>query len=191
MSENENNEIVIGSISDIAQKSGTDIATTFMQATVVCIYDCSGSMSAHDDTDESRHERAKKELIAIQEQLPGEVGLICFSNKAEFIANGYPVFYGDTTDLAGALQLARIADEIEGMRFIVISDGYPDHEGAALDEAEKYQNKIDVIYIGSESTPVGRSFLEQLAKASGGKAITAEIAKELGAGIMTLLGEGK
>ena len=70
---------------------------------------------------------------------------------------------------------------------ILISDGQPDSEEEALKIAKTYQNHIDVIYVGPESSPSGREFLKKLAQASGGQAITADRAKELAASIEKLL----
>jgi Mg-chelatase subunit ChlD len=73
------------------------------------------------------------------------------------------------------------------MQFILISDGQPDSEGAALAEAKKFKNKISVIYVGPESNPSGRNFLQRLATTTGGKAVTADRAKELAASVQLLL----
>jgi len=83
-----------------------------------------------------------------------------------FCPSGVPWDYGTSTHLDAALKFARIAD-VEGMRFIVISDGQPDDESAALAEARKYKNKIDTIYTGPAGES-GERFLARLASESGG-----------------------
>lgn len=61
----------------------------------------------------------------------------------------------------------------------MISDGKPDNERDALHEARTFQSKIDVIYVGPESSPAGREFLAKLAAASGGQVVTADKAAGL------------
>ena len=112
--------------------------------------------------------------------------MIAFSTSTTFFPNGVPAFLGGGTDLAGALTFAKVAD-VEGMRFVVISDGQPDEEGAALNIARSYKNRLDVIFVGSELSPMGRDFLTRLAKASGGQAVTADRVKSLSTTVQKLL----
>jgi Mg-chelatase subunit ChlD len=79
------------------------------------------------------------------------------------------------------------AANVEGMRFILISDGQPDDERTALDVAKTYKNRIDVIFVGSELSPYGREFLERLSRATGGTTITSEVAKNLKVSVEKLL----
>lgn len=53
--------------------------------------------------------------------------------------------------------------------------------------ARSYQNRIDVIYVGSELSPTGRDFLTRLAKASGGQAVTADRVAQLSSKVQLLL----
>lgn len=185
-----NTQIIPGSIGALARQGGKSIAETFMSADCICIVDVSGSMAAHDSRDGmSRYDVACDELAALQNSLPGKIAVISFSDRTKFCPNGTPGLPSGTTDLAGALKFARVAD-VPGMRFIVISDGEPDDANAALREAAKYKNRIDTIFVGPERNPHGRDFLECLAKASGGQAIIADLAKELKAGVERLLLKG-
>ena len=182
------NSIVKGSLSDIAKINNQSLAETFMQCDVVILVDTSGSMSIQDSRDDqSRYNVACNELRALQNNLPGKIAVISFSSDVEFCPSGVPTFQGGGTDMAKALKLAKIADGIKGMRFILISDGEPDRIEETLAIAKIYQNKIDTIYVGPTDRPSGNDFLQRLASASGGQTITADRAKELKASIETML----
>jgi Mg-chelatase subunit ChlD len=180
-------QIVKGSIADIARKTGVSIAETFLSCDVVCIVDTSASMGAKDSTGgKSRYDQACWELATLQGDLPGKIGVISFADSAAFCPNGTPTNLGGSTDLAGALKFAKIADQPGAMRFIVISDGEPNDSQGALKVAKTYHNKIDTIFIGPEGGG-GREFLKRLAAASGGQHVTAQQAKELASSVQKLL----
>ncbi len=187
---NTQTSIIPGSISAIAQQSGKSIAETFSAAEVIIIVDTSGSMATNDSTGyKSRYDVACDELRKLQTSLPGKIAVLSFSDCVEFCPSGIPTYQGGRTALDKALNYAKIAD-VEGVRFILISDGMPDSEEAALNVAKKYKNKIDVIYVGSEQSPYGRAFLQKLAACTGGSSVTAEAAKELAASVTYLLSAG-
>jgi Mg-chelatase subunit ChlD len=178
---------VTGSLEDISRRNQQSLAESFVNADVVVIVDTSGSMAATDSRGRrSRYEVACEELAALQAHMPGKIAVIAFSDNTVFVPGGCPPFLGLGTDLAGALRFAKVAD-VPGMRFIVISDGEPDDEAAALAVASTYKSRIDVIYVGPEAYPRGRNFLQQLAAASSGKLVTADRANELAASVETLL----
>lgn len=179
--------IVVGSLGAIAKQNGQSLAQTFLSCEVVCLVDTSGSMGAHDGGNgQTRYERACSELAVLQGDLPGKIGVISFSDGTMFCPNGTPFDFGGGTDLAGALQFAKVADVPGAMRFIVISDGEPDDPAAALAIASNYHNRIDTIFCGPENGH-GREFLRRLAKASGGSHVTAEAAKALASSVQKLL----
>jgi hypothetical protein len=157
---------VPGSLSQQASAKGQSLAETFISADCIVIVDTSGSMGGSDNTERSRYDRACDELRKIQASMPGKIAVISFSSEVMFCPAGVPWNYSSGTQLDKALIFARIADVPE-MRFIVISDGQPDDESAALAEARKYQNKIDTIYIGPAGER-GERFLSRLASESGG-----------------------
>ena len=183
--------IITGSISSIAKQSGKSIAESFVGADVIVLVDTSGSMSARDSkNNQSRYDVACAELASLQQNLPGKVAVISFSSDVMFCPNGTPFNFGCSTDMVKALQFCKVADNIPNMRFILISDGEPDDKPGTLSIARTYKNKIDVIYVGSELHPTGRDFLQELARATGGKSVTVDRAKELQAGIVQLLKAG-
>lgn len=180
--------LVKGSLGAIAKQSGQSLAETFLGCDVVVIVDTSGSMGSQDSRQgRSRYDQACWELATLQGSLPGKIAVISFADRVMFCPNGTPFNFGGSTDLKGALKFAKVADIPGAMRFIVISDGQPDDPQGALAVAKKYQNKIDVIFVGDEAFPAGRDFLEQLARASGGQTITADKAKELASSVQKLL----
>ncbi len=187
---NQSNQIVAGSLGALAKQQNQSLAETFVNCDCVVIVDTSGSMHSQDSRGgRSRYDVACDELRQLQANLPGKIGVIAFSNHVMFCPGGQPVDFGGGTDLERALKFTKIAD-VPGMRFIVISDGDPDDREAALKIAATYQNRIDVIYVGPESMPAGRDFLAQLAKVSGGQAITADRAQELSKSVQFLLTGG-
>jgi Mg-chelatase subunit ChlD len=179
--------LVTGSLQDLAQRNNQSIAETFINCDVVILVDTSGSMNASDSRNgRSRYDVACEELKALQGSLPGRIAVLSFSSDVIFCPSGVPIFLGANTDMAKALQFAKVADT-PGMRFILLSDGEPDDPQKTLSIASGYKNRIDAIYVGPEDNPIGRDFLQRLAKASGGQTITADRAQELKAGIETLL----
>src|SRR3990172_10796994 len=141
-----NTQLVKGSLSAVAQQNNQSIAETFINADVIILTDTSGSMAAADSRGgRSRYDVACEELKNLQASLPGKLTLLSFSDDVIFCPSGVPFNYQGGTDLAKALQFAKVAD-VTGIRFIVISDGQPDNEEAALKVARTFNNRIDTIY---------------------------------------------
>jgi len=118
--------LITGSLGAIAQRDNMTLAESFLSADAILIVDMSGSMGAHDAPDGlSRYEAAENELRRLQEENPGKIAVIAFSDTAEFAPTGIPRRMGNGTNLTGALRFVKPADGT-GVRFIVISDGEPD-----------------------------------------------------------------
>ncbi len=184
---NQSNALIRGSLSDVSRRGGMSLAESFVGVDVVILLDVSGSMVMEDSRDgRSRYDVALEELAQLQANMPGKLAVIGFSDHPEFAPSGQPFFQGGRTDLAKALQFARMAD-ITGMRFIVVSDGQPDDERAALDVAATYQGRIDCVYVGPETDLHAQEFLNRLAQAHGGQKVTADRVQQLAATIETLL----
>lgn len=179
--------VVKGSLADVAKSQGTSVAEAFIGADLVVIFDASGSMAAADSrAGRTRYEVALEELAKIQERHPGKVAILAFSSSVVFVPGGSPPFLAQSTDLAGALEIAKTAD-VPGISFILVSDGEPDDQDRALRIARTFTAEIHVIYVGPESLPYGREFLYELAKATGGKRTTADRVQELASAVETLL----
>lgn len=182
-----NTAIIKGSLSALAQANNQSLAETFVNCDVIVIVDVSGSMASGDGRGgRSRYDVACEELAKLQANLPGKIGVFSFSDYTSFCPGGVPIFSGNGTNMAGALQFCKVAD-VPGMRFILISDGMPDDRQGALFAARSYKAKIDTIFVGPEGYEDARKFLEELAAASGGQAILKEKAAELASGIQFLL----
>lgn len=179
--------IVTGSMADVAARQNQSLAQTFVNAECVVIVDTSGSMGSCDSRGgKSRYTIACEELAALQGSKPGRIAVLSFSNYTIFCPDGKPLDQQGGTDLTGALEFAKVAD-VPGIQFIVISDGEPDNKKTALKVAKEYKSKIDVIFVGPETQPAGRIFLQELAAASGGELVTADRGKALAASAARLL----
>jgi hypothetical protein len=182
-----NTAIIPGSLGAIAKQENRSLAETFTSANCIVIVDTSSSMDVHDSRDgKSRYGVACDELARLQAEFPGKIAVLAFSNDVQFCPSGIPFFMGGCTDMAKALEFAKIAD-VPGMQFILISDGEPDNGEKTITVAKTYQNRISTIYVGPEEWPIGRDFLCRLAQATGGQGITADRAKELKSGIEKLM----
>jgi len=181
------NAIVRGSLSQVAKRDNKSIAEAFMDVDAIILVDVSGSMSMSDGTGKTRLERAKKELIRLQNEMSGKLAIVAFSDTVTFIPNGILPDEQSTTNLTSALRYAHSSDAIPDFGFIVISDGSPDNPSSALDMGRKFQNKIDTVYIGNENGS-GKKFLQRLSEISGGQSMT-KSAGQISNAVVALLGE--
>ena len=188
---NLNNAIMTGSLRAISQASGKSLAESFLNCDAIVIIDTSGSMGANDSRGgKSRYDVAQEELTQLQATLPGKIALIVFSSDVQFCPSGIAPFLCGGTDMLKALNFVKVAD-VDGMKFILISDGLPDSANEVLAKAKTFKNKIFGIYVGPENDiEGGRAFLEKLSKCTGGESITADRAMELAGSIQTLLLKG-
>lgn len=177
--------IVPGSLQAVANRDGLSLAESFLNCEVIVLIDQSGSMDAHDAPGgKSRYDAADAELIRLQKENYGRVGVIEFSYYTRFCPGGLPTRIGGSTDMAGALDFARVADGAS--KVVLISDGEPDDSRAALAAARKYQHPIHTIYIGPEGGD-GRAFLARLAAATGGQTFQSAAPGLLAEGVQQLL----
>lgn len=179
-------DLVPGSIAAVAEASGRSLAETMLRVEAVVLVDTSGSMNARDSRNgQRRYDVACQELAGLQRQMPGKLAIVSFSSYAAVCPTGTPDFLNGSTDLAGALTFAGMFD-VDGIRFVVVSDGEPDSEQDALAAAAKIKGRIDTIYVGPEDGR-GREFLARLARASRGQAVAAERVMELASAATLLL----
>lgn len=117
--------------------------------------------------------------------------LIAFSSSPVEIASAaeLPEPSGGT-----ALHLALdLAGTVRPLRTLVISDGQPDSEAAALTAAGAITGSIDVIYCGPDSDTAARAFLTRLARTGGGRYVHSDLVRSpvaLGPAIRLMLGSG-
>lgn len=132
-------------------------------ATVV-LADVSGSMQ------ELAGQRAKHQLL--QEALDSVLPQVAGAHVVAF--NAYPVVLPPAAPLpypAGGTALDLALDAARGLqpgRTIVISDGQPNDEHAALAAADRCPGRIDVIYVGPDCDEVAIAFMRRLARTGGG-----------------------
>ena len=185
-----NNAIVTGSIAAVSKRENVSLAESFLSVDVMTIVDTSGSMHIKDAPGgRTRYQAACDELAAIQSSNPGKIGVIAFSSTAQFCPGGVPLDFGGSTNMAGALRFAKVADNL-GIKLILISDGEPDNRKDTLDVARTFKSHIDTIYIGSERDGSGRRFLEELAAATGGRFEKSVAPAMLGEPVLKLLAMG-
>lgn len=123
-------------------------------------------MGAYDDDDgKTRYDRAVEELLKLQAEHDGAIGIIAFSTDAEMCLHGGLPHPDGSTNMTAALEMALPVDG--ACTIVVISDGEPNSESTALAAAKLYQHPIHAIYIGPEDGG-GRDFLGRLTKQTGG-----------------------
>lgn len=177
--------IVKGSLSDLSHATGRSIADAFVSADVIVLVDVSGSMEAADTPGgQSRYEAACAELAKLQAANPGKLAIVAFSREPAFAPTGKPPMIGGGTNLAGALKFVRGADGT--VDYIVISDGQPDDERAALDAVRGWMSKISTIYVGPADGS-GERFLSLLAKEHRGQHVRASQASQLAQAAQAML----
>jgi hypothetical protein len=178
--------LVPGSIGAIAQRDGIGLAESFLSADVIAIVDVSGSMAMADSRgSRERYAVACEELRTLQANLPGKIAVVAFSEQAVFSPSGVPMFQGAGTDMEAALQFVQVADGT--VRFIMISDGQPNDPAKTLKLARTFTSKIDCVFVGPETDFGGAHFLQELAKAAGGRYVLAEKAADLADKVEKLL----
>jgi len=157
--------------------SGKSIEVRKFCGTIYLIIDCSGSMADGDKMDQ-----AKRGAICFASQAQNKgysVGLIQFASYAEhviepqtkltnFNTNIEKLTINGSTNMAAAIQMAinKLVDRTAEKIMCIVTDGMPDNEQAALDEANNAKKeKIDIMTIGTDDADKG--FLEKLATRNG------------------------
>jgi len=170
--------LVPGSIGALAQQQNVSIAESFLSADVIILVDVSGSMHAADSRGgRRRYDVAVEELTLLQRDMPGKVAVIAFSNDTQFVPGGVPPFLSGGTDLARALEFVKVADGC--VKFVVISDGWPDDSERCIQIASTFRSQISTVYVGPKGDRRGAEFLERLARVHGGQFLVADRAVQL------------
>jgi Mg-chelatase subunit ChlD len=140
-------------------------------AAVVVMCDISGSMRGN------KIDRLKRELLKLWPEI-GKARLMAFSDRPEWIDGGPNALppVGGNTDLAAALMLAA---HVWPSEVIVISDGLPQDEGAALEAAQALPGTISVLFIGDEHDRAGADFMRRLALMGGGMFAHKDLAQSI------------
>lgn len=182
---------VPGSILNVA--GDRSIAEVLATVSTIILFDRSSSMDTTDapplensKLPSSRYDYAIRKLAAVQNQTPGKIAIVSFSDRPMFHPDGIPGKPSGTTDMADGLRFIQIADGC-GIQFILISDGEPDDDVATLAIARQFETPIDTIYVG----PVGgegEDFLRRLSALTGGRSVTNAFGTLLDVTILQLMG---
>lgn len=135
-------------------------------ATVI-LADVSGSM-------ESEAADGRRKIDLLREAVNaarGSARLVAFSQQAREVEQ-IPEPESNT-DLAAGLALVKTLDP---GTTLVISDGEPDSQAAALAVARTFRGAIDVLYIGPAGNAGAIDFMRRLAAAAGGQVTLNDIA---------------
>lgn len=141
-------------------------------AGAVILADVSGSMA--DPIEDGRQKIAvlQEALDAVRPDWP-QARLVAFSAVAKPCSGQLPKPGGGT-----ALHLALdAAARLSPVRTLVISDGQPDDEAAAFAAATRLGGLIDTLYVGPDSDRAAIRFMATLARRSGGRSMTRDIAR--------------
>lgn len=173
-------EIVRGSLQDIANNSRSALSKAFLDCEALILVDVSGSMAEKDCGYRSRFEVASDQLICLQRDHPGKIGVIPWNTEVYFAPEGLPDSPCGGTDLLRALNFIKPADNC-GLRLIIISDGMAWETEKCLQLAATFKTKLDTIYVGpkGKSGDQGREFMKELARVSGGVSVSQSV-KEIG-----------
>ena len=145
---------------------------------VVIIADTSGSMA------DSAGSRSKIDLLreAVAEAWeglhPSVRRLVRFDSAALSLYSP-----AELTEPSGgtAMHLGlRTAGNVQPSRVIVISDGQPDDEAAALKAADELGCRIDVLYCGADSDATAIAFMRRLARVGCGECIVEDVVRAAG-----------
>lgn len=167
---------VKGSLQSQANKLQISVAQAFLNAEIIVLIDVSASMTAADSNrydstgypvGDTRFKKASNQLAKLQADNPGKVCVISFNDRQEFNPSGIASWPSGSTDIAGALKFVRPVDDT-GCQIVIISDGEPNDDLAAINEARQFKSKISTIYIGPENG-FGADFLKRLSAVTGGQ----------------------
>jgi len=147
---------------------------------VVILADASSSMAESAGT-RSKIELVREALAQVWPQL-AQGCLFAFASTVQALDSPYALLHpnGGT-----ALHLAlEAAQRLSPQQTLIISDGRPDSEEAALAAADYLTGHIDVIYCGPGDDTEAITFLQRLARSTGGRYISTP---RLAAGRLNLL----
>lgn len=162
-------KVADGSILDQSRKDRMGVEHSLANADVIVLLDSSGTMGNHDAADyQRRFDVACAKLLSLQSKYPSRLGVLAFSSVTQFFPGGIPSFLGGGTDLAGALEFVLPLDSPK-ITYFVISDGEPDSEEDAYEQAMKLKGKINTIFVGNQDNDRAIEFMKKLAAMHGGK----------------------
>jgi hypothetical protein len=162
-----------------------DLVRVRTSAVRFLVCDCSGSMSSFVTGDRRRIDALREVVRNVREKADARV--IVFDGQGARLGDKPTEPYGGTP-LHEGIAMAKVHG---ASACVVISDGEPDSETRAMEAAQAFGGRIDVVYVGAEGD-YGRLFLRRLAEATGGTESTGDLANvdETTRGIVGLLSSG-
>jgi hypothetical protein len=141
---------------------------------VVVLCDCSGSM-AESAGGRRKIDHATEALASVLPNVPGAV-VVAFSSDAEESLLGSVTTLPEPSGGTAMHRGISAAGAHNPRLTVIISDGLPDSEEAALAAAEKLPGRIDVIYCGPDSDATALAFMRRLARIGCGTVVPVNLA---------------
>lgn len=164
----------------------TDLVRVRREEEIMLLLDCSGSMGSYTRSGKSRIQELREAAGEIQREK--EMRMVQFGYGYE------PSFVTRIPDASGGTPLHTAIDFAKSNkagRAIVISDGIPDNQQLAMEAAQRFAGRIDVVFVGDPGE-AGELFLKRLAESTGGESFTGDLAepKKLAGKVLALLSDG-
>jgi Mg-chelatase subunit ChlD len=198
---NENKSLLRTAEKSLQIKSLKDLVRARTSENSVLCIDVSYSMTATMRNGKTRIQ-GLREVVAGMRTKRADVQMIAFglnSNRSLHDPTGLEPnmgskqvdFVTEVPDAQGGTPMAEAIDLARTSGFgraVVISDGGPNDQHAALEAARQFGGRIDVIYVGDAGDP-GSRFLDELAKITGGQRFEGDLSevKELTGAVVGLL----
>jgi hypothetical protein len=170
---NDNNSLVRKVETSLEASSLTDLINASTDAPFLLI-DTSSSMDESCRPGKTRISALRDVVRTIQGDTP--TPMIAFGGPyGEEVRFVFDVPEPDGgTPLAQAIALAK---RHGATRLVIISDGEPDNNDAAMREAEAFGGRIDVVFVGPEGS-MGSFFLDEMAQKTGGERFEGSLADQ-------------
>lgn len=163
-----------------------DLVRVRQQEHPFLLLDCSGSMAAQMRNGKTRIAGLRETVSTIQRERELKMVQFGYGHEPSFVTT-IPNPSGGTP-LHSAITFAK---HNNAGRAIVVSDGWPDNTQMALDAAQAFGGRIDVVFVGDPGDP-GEAFLKRLAEMTGGESFTGDLSepKLLAGKVVALLTDG-
>jgi hypothetical protein len=190
---NENKSLMQVAGKSLQVKSLKDLVRVRTAENSVLLIDVSTSMDAHMKNGKKRIQGLREVVVGLQAKKP--TTLIAFGLRP-FDETGLEKrdevgFVTEVPEAQGGTPLAQGIDFARSNGFgraVVISDGEPNDDRAAMESAMAFGGRIDVIFVGDPGSR-GSIFLDQLAQATGGTRFEGDLSdvKEITGAVAGLL----
>lgn len=175
-----NKSLQVGSLDDLVR--------VHTDTNIFLLLDCSGSMGYRMRSGKTRITGLRDTVRDVQSEK--EMKMVQFGSpeeEATFVTT-IPEPCGGTP-LHKAINFAK---NNGAGRAIVISDGCPDDQSAAMAAAAAFGGRIDCVFVGDPGER-GEAFLKSLAQSTGGEMFTGDLSEplKLAAAVLGLLTDGK